>query len=64
MTYAARILGELDRHLKQVVDLTLYGRAAFQPGFDDPPEEFSQSLDVDTVLWLGQAEELLDHPRS
>ena len=58
MTYAERILGELDRQLESPVDLTLYGRAAFLLGFSDPPEQFSQSLDDDAVLWLGQAEEL------
>ena len=58
MTYAEQILGELDRRLDAVIDLTIYGRAAFLLGFEDPPEQFSQSLDVDAVLWLGQAEEL------
>lgn len=60
MIYAVRILTELNRRLAQSVDLTLYGRAAFQLGFESPPEEFSQSLDVDAVLWVGQAEELLE----
>jgi hypothetical protein len=59
MNYALRILNTLDERLEQVVDLTLYGRAALQLGFDNPPEDFSQSLDVDAVLALGQAEELL-----
>ena len=58
MTNAERILGELDRRLDSAIELTLYGRAAFLLGFDDPPEQFSQSLDVDAVLWIGQAEEL------
>jgi len=58
MIYAHRILAELDRHLDSRVELTLYGRAAFFLGFSDPPSQFSQSLDVDAVLWLGQAEEL------
>jgi hypothetical protein len=58
VTYAERILSELDRQLESPVELTLYGRAAFLLGFSDPPEQFSQSLDVDAVLWLGQAEEL------
>lgn len=34
MNYATRILGDLDRRLNQTVELTLYGRAAFQLGFD------------------------------
>lgn len=58
MIYANRILGELDSHLDSSVELTLYGRAAFFLGFSDPPPQFSQSLDVDAILWLGQAEEL------
>lgn len=58
MTYAERILGELDHRLDAAIELTLYGRAAFLLGFVDPPEQFSQSLDVDAVLWIGQAEEL------
>lgn len=58
MIYADRILGELDQHLHEPVELTLYGRAAFLLGFENPPEQFSQSLDVDAVLWLGQAESL------
>ncbi len=58
MIYAERILGELARRLRKPVELTLYGRAAFLLGFDDAPTQFSQSLDVDVVLWLGQAEEL------
>lgn len=60
MTNAERILAELDKRLDTRVELTLYGRAAFLLGFDDPPEQFSQSMDVDAVLWLGQAQELLD----
>ena len=58
MRYAERILTELDQRLDASVELTLYGRAAFLLGFDDPPVQFSQSLDVDAVLWVGQAEEL------
>jgi len=56
--YAHRILGELDRQLTSEIELTLYGRAAFFLGFPNPLIEFSQSLDVDVVLWLGQAEAL------
>ena len=58
MTYAERILGELDGQLDGVVELTLYGWAAFLLGFEDPPIQFSQSMDVDAVLWLGQADEM------
>lgn len=58
MIYAHRILGELDSRLNSPVELTIYGRAAFFLGFPDPPPQFSQSLDVDAILWLGQADEL------
>ena len=58
MTYAERILSELDRGLDGAVELTLYGRAAFLLGFENPPIQFSQSMDVDAVLWLGQADEM------
>ena len=58
MNNAERILHLLDRKLEHDVELTLYGRAALQLGFDSPPDEFAWSKDVDAVLWLGQAEEL------
>ncbi len=35
-----------------------YGRAALQLGFENPPEEYAISHDVDAVFWIGQAEEL------
>jgi len=54
------ILATLDRHLQSRVELTLFGRAAMALGFSDPPPEFGLSLDVDGVLWNGQAEELLE----
>ena len=55
MTNAERILAELDQRLEASVDLTLYGRAALSLGFESPPAEFAQSMDVDAVLALGQA---------
>ena len=59
MNNAGTILATLDRHLTARVELTLYGRAALQLGFPEPLPEYAQSMDVDGVLWLGQAEELL-----
>jgi hypothetical protein len=56
---ARRILDGLDARLHAAVELTLYGRAALSLGFPSPREEFAWSLDVDAVLWTGQAEELL-----
>lgn len=61
MTRAQVILSALDRRLDGPVDLTLYGRAAFALGFDPPPPGAESSLDVDVVLWLGQAEQLLEN---
>ena len=59
MNNAQVILSTLDKHLKAPVELTLYGRAALQLGFPDPQPEYAQSLDVDGVLWMGQAEDLM-----
>lgn len=58
MTHAELILHELDRRLDAPAELTLYGRAALQLGFEHPPAEYALSKDVDAVLWVGQAEEL------
>jgi len=58
MTNAERILRRLDDLLSGPVHLTLYGRAAMLLGFPKPKPEFARSMDVDVVLWLGQAEEL------
>jgi hypothetical protein len=60
MTNAERILRTLATRLSAPVELTLYGRAALTLGFDCPPREYALSLDVDAVLWTGQAEELND----
>ena len=56
---ANAILSTLDGLLRSRVEMTLYGRAALQLGFADPPEDFALTRDVDAVLWLGQAEQLL-----
>ncbi|MBP7830658.1 MAG: hypothetical protein KA248_12150 [Kiritimatiellae bacterium] len=58
MNNASRILALLDGYLDSSVELTLYDRAALQLGFSSPRPEFASSLDVDGVLWAGQAEEL------
>ena len=59
MNNAVRILTVLDGYLDVTVDLTLYGRAAMALGFEPPPTGAETSLDVDVVLWVGQAERLL-----
>lgn len=58
MTNAERILQALDRHLDHEVTLVVYGRAAIVLGFDDPPEEVKQTLDVDVIIPLSQVERL------
>ena len=55
---AQLILNELDARLNMPVELTLYGRAAIQLGFKNPPEDALLSMDVDAVFWIGQAEQL------
>lgn len=56
MTNAERILDALDARLQSAVELTLYGRAALQLGFEQALPEHAMSRDVDAVLWMGQAE--------
>lgn len=58
MSNAERLLNRLDVLLDTTVDLTLYGRAALLLGYPDPKREYALSLDVDAVLWIGQAEAL------
>lgn len=58
MSNAERILSRLDELLKADVDITLYGRAALLLGYANPKREYALSLDVDAVLWIGQAEAL------
>jgi hypothetical protein len=58
MIHAETILQTLDQELDSPVELTLFGRAALQLGFENPPADYALSRDVDAVLWLGQAEEM------
>lgn len=58
MDNARRILKRLDELVDCPAEITLYGRAALHLGFSNPLPEHARSLDVDVVLWLGQAEEL------
>ncbi len=60
MTNAAKLLAALDERLTCCVELTLYGRAALQLGFPNPAPEYALSRDVDAVMWIGQAEELIE----
>ncbi len=45
------ILKELDARLNMPVELTLYGRAAIQLGYPNPPKDALSSLDVDAVFF-------------
>jgi hypothetical protein len=58
MDNASLILLTLDGHLKNPVRLILYGRAALQLGFNDPPPEVAQSKDVDAIIPLADLEGL------
>jgi hypothetical protein len=52
------ILQTLDAHLDHPVRLVLYGRAALQLGFTDPPPETAESKDVDAIIPLGDLDQL------
>ncbi len=52
------ILKTLDEHLSQAARLVLYGRAALQLGFTDPPPETAESKDVDAIIPLADVERL------
>lgn len=54
MDNASLILLTLDSHLDHVTRLVLYGRAALQLGFSDPPLEVAQSKDVDAIIPAGE----------
>ncbi len=50
MDNASLILQTLDGHLDHSVRLVLYGRAALQLGFENPPQGVAQSKDVDCII--------------
>lgn len=50
MDNASLILQTLDGHLDHSVRLVLFGRAALQLGFDNPPQSVAQSKDVDCII--------------
>ncbi len=50
MDNAATILRTLDGHLDHPVRLVIYGRAAVQLGFSNPPPDVANSLDVDCII--------------
>lgn len=58
MDNASIILQTLDRHLDHPVRLILYGRAALQFGFDNPPTGTAQSRNVDGIVPFSDLEAL------
>ena len=58
MDNASLILQTLDEHLDHPVRLILYGRAALQLGFENPPSGVAQSKDVDCIIPLSDLEPL------
>jgi len=58
MDNATLILQVLDRHLDHPVRLILYGRAALQLGFEQPPGDAAESKDVDCIVPVEDADEL------
>lgn len=59
VTNAEKLLAAVDERLSGSVELTLYGRAALHLGFHPQETDYALSRDVDAVLWLGQAEQLV-----
>lgn len=58
MDNASLILSTLDGHLKRSARFILYGRAALQLGFSEPPPDVADSMDVDAIIPLGDLDEL------
>jgi hypothetical protein len=52
MDNASLIIQTLDIHLDHPARLILYGRAALQLGFEDPPPGVGESKDVDAIIPL------------
>lgn len=58
MDNASLILQTLDRYLTHPTRLILYGRAALQLGFNEPPRDVAESKDVDAIIPLGDVDEI------
>lgn len=55
MNNPLHILQTLDRHLTQLAEITIFGRAALALGFPNSPAAFATTQDVDAILplsWL------------
>lgn len=57
---ADRVLEFLDARLTSAVELNVFGRSAMAMAFPGQPD-FTRTVDVDIILFEGQAEALLDH---
>lgn len=63
MNNPLHILQTLDRHLTQLAELTLFGRAALALGYTGAPAAFSATHDVDAILplaWLAAEDDNAD----
>ena len=58
MDNATLILQTLDQQLDHEVRLVLYGRAALQLGFNNPPSEVAHSQDVDCIIPVSELDAL------
>ena len=56
----SRLLLALDEKLNHAVPLVLYGRAALALGFQDEPEAFHSTKDVDAIIRLVELEALVN----
>ena len=59
MDNASIILTAFDRHLDHEARLIVYGRAAIQLGYAEPPPETARSLDVDGLIPEEEVEALV-----
>ena len=57
MDNASLIIQTLDRHLHGPARLILYGRAALQLGFREPPSDIAESKDVDAIVPRGELDD-------
>lgn len=59
MDNATLILQTLDEQLDHEVRIVLYGRAALQLGFENPPQEVAHSQDVDCIIPVSELDLML-----
>ena len=54
------LIHALDDRLDHDVRLVLYGRASIALGFNDPPPETADTLDIDVIIEMSQLDELVN----